>query len=375
MVSIIIPFKYDVWRLRLLMASVKTMPSEDVEICIVEVGQSQHVNPDDINHEAQIKYKFVWTDRLFNRGWVMNIGVKHLSEGEILALSDADLIFTPEWSVLLYEAKSPVVAWSRIHVLDEVATEEYLRSGVLGRPLRTWQPSVTGACGGVSIVPREVFYQTGGMVECFEGWGGGDNAAWARLAAFGYPFKHFDCDLWHMWHPLRAPVGRKRWDAYRMLIWAKEHWLQYMEGGWGDLAGPNTDFETIHSDSNDPSVHNYLGALLARQGEWNEALSEFKKALAIDPNDATTHYSLGTAYMQIGMVDECIVEYRRALKIDSKLAMAHNNLAIAYFQKGNYKKAVKHCDNAVRLGLRVHPQFLEALMHHRPRIPGSVDHN
>jgi glycosyltransferase involved in cell wall biosynthesis len=385
-ISIVIPYMHDEWRLRLLKASVATLPSRDVELCIVETGQSRHVHEHDIRHDAQVRYKFLQSDRPFNKAWVMNIGVKHLSRGEILVLSDADLIFTPQWSKFLNQTKSPVVAWSRLYVLDRVATEEYLRTGELGTPIAMWHPTITGACGGVNIIPRDVYYETGGMVECFEGWGGEDNATWARLVAFGYPFKYTDCDVWHLWHPRTPPSGRRWLDACRMLEWSKRDWLGYMKkGGWGNLTRANTDIETVHMNrtpdqsalhrsgvaaahSNDAGVHHGLARLYAQRRMWNDAITEYRKALAIDPNHATIRCELGAVYTQKGLVDESIVEYERALEISPYLPVAHNNLAVACYEKGDYGKALKHCDKATKLGFRVHPGFWEALMPYRRRM-------
>ncbi|MDY6987897.1 MAG: tetratricopeptide repeat protein [Thermodesulfobacteriota bacterium] len=385
MISIVIPYMHDEWRLKLLKASLESMPGRDVEICIVEVGKSQHVHQDDIKHEAQVRYRFVYSDRPFNKAWVLNMGVKHLSHGEILVLSDGDLVFTPQWSTLLNETNSPVVAWSRLYVLDRVATEQYLQTGGLGRPIGMWRPTITGACGGVNIIPRDVYYETGGMVECFEGWGGEDNATWARLVAFGYPFKYTDCELWHLWHPQAPPSGRRWLTACRMLDWSKRDWLRYMKnGGWGNLTRANADIETVHmdrtpdpsalqcsgarADSNDAGVHNTLARLYAQRRMWNDAVTEYRKALAIDPNNATIRYELGAVYAQKGMVDKSIVEYKRALEINPYLPVAYNNLAVACYEKGDYGKALKYCDKAVSLRFRIHPGLWEALMPYRRRM-------
>jgi len=203
----------------------------------VEAGKSQHLDGGGLPHRAPIRYKFVLTDRPFNRAWLMNVGVKCLSSGEILVLSDGDLIFNEQWAASMYETDYPAVAWGRLHLLDEGATEKYLGKGLLDRSLSVWQPSFTSACGGVNIIPRDVYFNTGGMVESFEGWGGEDNATWGKLVAFGYPFRYVDCEIWHLWHPVPKESGERRLDSYQMLSWSKEQWRRYMDEGWGDPAG------------------------------------------------------------------------------------------------------------------------------------------
>jgi glycosyltransferase involved in cell wall biosynthesis len=390
MISIVIPYMHDAWRLKLLMASLQTMPGKDVEICVVEVGKSQHISEDDFEHEAQIKYKFVWNERPFNRAWVMNLGVKHLSQGEILVLSDADLVFSPEWAALMYETKYPVVAWSRLHVLDRAATEEYLRTGVRSRADRIWRPDPRVACGGVSIIPRDVYYETCGMVEYFEGWGGEDNASWARLVAFGYPFGYIDCDVWHLWHHPTNPPGPRPWHAYMMLNWTKEDWVKYMDGGWGDLSGARTDLGALNvdrtalqpvfanqggadansrralgQDASRSALLNDLGLAYVNEGMYDQGVAALREALAIAPDFASAHMNLGMAYTKLGMFDEAVEELEHALRLNSDFAKAHYNLAITHYKKGNYREAVKHCDRAVALGAEVHPQLLESLKPYR----------
>ncbi len=47
----------------------------------------------------------------------------------------------------------------------------------------------------------------------------------------------------------------------------------------------------------------------------------------------------------------------------------HNNLAIVYFQKKNYRLAIQHCDRALELGARVHPDFLKEIEPYRKEKP------
>jgi len=57
MISFVIPYMHQEWRLKLLLACLETLPSRDVEICIVEVGKSQHLDKDGVKHEAPIKIR------------------------------------------------------------------------------------------------------------------------------------------------------------------------------------------------------------------------------------------------------------------------------------------------------------------------------
>jgi tetratricopeptide (TPR) repeat protein len=274
----------------------------------------------------------------------------------------------------MYKTDYPVVAWSALYGLDRPDTETYLKEKILGTPRMTWRPTFRGACGGVNMVPRGVYYEIGGMVECFEGWGGEDNATWGKLMAFGYPFKYIDCHLWHLWHPQTLSRGRDRFRAYEMLNWSKQHWLRYTSE-WGCLTGARTDLsitrtpdEDVAEDRNDlivgpdhAEVHYNLGLAYAQKDMLDDAITEFKRALAIDPDFAGAHGNLGESYRRKDMLDDAITEFKRALAIDPNYAMPHNGLAVSYYQKGDRRKAIRHCRKAMELGIEVHPQLLEAL--------------
>lgn len=47
---------------------------------------------------------------------------------------------------------------------------------------------------------------------------------------------------------------------------------------------------------NGAKVHNNLGIFYGKLGRHKEAISQYKKALAIDPNYAGAHYKLGLIY-------------------------------------------------------------------------------
>jgi len=65
------------------------------------------------------------------------------------------------------------------------------------------------------------------------------------------------------------------------------------------------------------------------------------------------------------MLNEAISEYKKALAINPNSAEAHTNLGAAYYYKGNYKLAIVHCDKAMELGFRVNPKLLELLKPYR----------
>ena len=54
-----------------------------------------------------------------------------------------------------------------------------------------------------------------------------------------------------------------------------------------------------------------LGATLASQRRLDEAVAQFRQAVAINPEYAELHYDLGTALASQRRFDEAIVEFRQ----------------------------------------------------------------
>lgn len=97
-----------------------------------------------------------------------------------------------------------------------------------------------------------------------------------------------------------------------------------------------------------------LGIALAEQGRTSEAITQFKKALAINPELASVHTNLGIALFDSGDFDGAISHYKQALAIAPGFYFAHLNLGQTYAAVGknaqaavHYKKALKKKPRAV----------------------------
>jgi tetratricopeptide (TPR) repeat protein len=99
-----------------------------------------------------------------------------------------------------------------------------------------------------------------------------------------------------------------------------------------------------------------LGDALSQNGQVDEAMVQFQKALDINPRSTRTLYNLGNALLQKGQLDDAIVQFKRALEIDPNYAQAHNNLGNALFRKGQIDDAIVQYQKAVALK----PDYAEA---------------
>jgi tetratricopeptide (TPR) repeat protein len=122
-----------------------------------------------------------------------------------------------------------------------------------------------------------------------------------------------------------------------------------------------TDAKTLwgHTLAKNPDAwmaYNNLGAALADQGRFSEAIVEYQGSLRINPDNVEADNNLGTALVRLGRVPEAIGYWEQALQIKPDYAEAHNNLGIALAQVGRVKEAIGHWERA----LQIKPDLVEA---------------
>jgi protein O-mannosyl-transferase len=114
--------------------------------------------------------------------------------------------------------------------------------------------------------------------------------------------------------------------------------------------------KAVEIDANQAEPQANLGNALLQKGELDDAVAQYFKALALKPNSAEVHYNLGNALLRKGQTDGAIAEYEKALAILPDYADVHNNLGIVLFQKGDVDQAIAHYQRA----LEINPQDVQA---------------
>lgn len=108
-----------------------------------------------------------------------------------------------------------------------------------------------------------------------------------------------------------------------------------------------------------------LGNLYADTDKNRDAILLYKMAIKINPNSAAAYVGLGTAYCAIGKSKEAVIFLKKAIELNPDLAVAYNNLAVAYYYGKEYGLAIKHCDEAAKLGYKTALNCLSLLEPHR----------
>ena len=87
-------------------------------------------------------------------------------------------------------------------------------------------------------------------------------------------------------------------------------------------------------------IYNYLGLIYAEEGQRDNAINYYSKALELDDNNAEYIYNIATEYFLAGWYKEATVAFRRAICINPMNENYHYSLAYLYYRDKNYSAAI-----------------------------------
>lgn len=97
------------------------------------------------------------------------------------------------------------------------------------------------------------------------------------------------------------------------------------------------------------------GVILQKADKLDDAIAQYRKALAVKPNYAPAYNNMGNALKDSCRAHESILAYRRVLEIDPTLVEAYLNMGNSLGGIGLFKHAI----SAYRHGLMLKPDFEE----------------
>jgi tetratricopeptide (TPR) repeat protein len=103
-------------------------------------------------------------------------------------------------------------------------------------------------------------------------------------------------------------------------------------------------------------AHYNLGIVLSEQGEADQAIDHYGRAIALRPDYAEAHYNLGRLLVEQGRFNDAIAHYERAAAINPADAEAQNNLGVTLFGIGRADDAIAR----YRKALEIQPDYPEA---------------
>jgi len=125
------------------------------------------------------------------------------------------------------------------------------------------------------------------------------------------------------------------------------------ESGEQDRKRYQYSYGSVGANFNAAKPHYSLGKALAKKGEWEKAISSYRKALEIDSEAAEIYQSLGDALVKNGELDEAVIVYHKAIELQPNLWEVQHNLGDIWQGQGRLDEAVV----AYRLAIELNPDF------------------
>ncbi|HEY9869257.1 MAG TPA: tetratricopeptide repeat protein [Candidatus Obscuribacterales bacterium] len=124
-------------------------------------------------------------------------------------------------------------------------------------------------------------------------------------------------------------------------------------GNAGEAALAFRHYTRIKPD--DPSGHFWLGLSLDESRQPSQAIWAYSRSLDLAMREGMDspelRVNIGNTLMKLNRLDDAIFNYRRALAIDAKLTRAHYNLGRALLRKGEPQAAFESLNRCTELGL------------------------
>ena len=120
-----------------------------------------------------------------------------------------------------------------------------------------------------------------------------------------------------------------------------------------DKALPEAE-RAVALNPNGSEAYNFLGGIVGCSGRWDESVSYIQMSIRLNPiPTASKYYMLDRAYFMLGQYDEAVVALKKALQTNPDFIMAHIFLAACYSSMGRDAEAA----SAAKEVLRINPRF------------------
>lgn len=110
-------------------------------------------------------------------------------------------------------------------------------------------------------------------------------------------------------------------------------------------------------DSENPACYNLLGIIEAEEGQYQNAIVFFNRAISIK-KDCSYFYNVGKSYKDLHKLDQAVDNFRLAISLDSSFPIIYFHLGMTLREQGKYKDATEVLRSLVNLT----PSNLESLL-------------
>ncbi|MCY3721917.1 MAG: tetratricopeptide repeat protein [Candidatus Poribacteria bacterium] len=119
--------------------------------------------------------------------------------------------------------------------------------------------------------------------------------------------------------------------------------------------------KAIALNPNSPIIFNRLGVAYSELKQYDAALDAYKSALALSPMTAEPHYNIGLVYLKKGDLPHALKAFKRAIAIDTEWGEAYTGLGEVYLKQGDFGQAIRAYKQATRLNPNGNPSAILGL--------------
>jgi tetratricopeptide (TPR) repeat protein len=124
------------------------------------------------------------------------------------------------------------------------------------------------------------------------------------------------------------------------------------------LEPPDPIYDEVRVLLETPVAYELRGGAAMAHGQWDEAIADFRKGVALDPDEPALRHKLATALALKGNRREALETMRETVRRSPAFAKGHYSLALLYLQSGDVAQAAASFEDA----LRVEPKYVEACL-------------
>jgi tetratricopeptide (TPR) repeat protein len=146
--------------------------------------------------------------------------------------------------------------------------------------------------------------------------------------------------------------------------------------GASELRPSDPIYEEVELLLETPVAFELRGARAMAQGQYDQAIADFQKGVALDPNEPALRHKLGTALALKGDLNGALAAMRETVRRSPNFAKGHYSLGLLYLQSNDWRQAAASFEHA----LQVEPTYVEPrlqlahLLRRTGRSPAALPH-
>jgi tetratricopeptide (TPR) repeat protein len=119
----------------------------------------------------------------------------------------------------------------------------------------------------------------------------------------------------------------------------------------------------IKAEPMNSTFYDFRGLISATSESYDQALADFKQALALDPNNAQAYFDMGAVYQALDKIDAAIDSFTQGVELENPDSgckiCAYMRLGQLYFAQADFDRAIEAYTHAIELDPNYADAYIE----------------